>query len=288
MGARGVAFVGLFVLLAVPGEVLEAQERPSTWQRRGAPTEAPVTVFHSPQSANLPTGEMLRGGEWLFEISHRFLPTVSDGADALWGFDGPVYNRLGLAFAPSDRVLIGLVRTNLNDNLDLSAKVRLAEGGRGSTPWMLGLVGGVAFNTDAPVGADDTEMQGYGQAILNVLLGEKLAIGVVPSVLYNPTIQFESKETDLALGLNAQLYVSAGASFLAEWVFTPQHDAVGAELEHDGGTFGIELETGGHFFKVLLTNQVRMNPTQYLAGSPFGFEAGEWRVGFNVTRLLAF
>jgi hypothetical protein len=248
-----------------------------------------VTVFHSPQSANLPTAETLRGGEWLFEISHRFLPAVSAGADALWGFDGPVYNRLGLAYAPTDRLLLGVVRSNLDDNLDLNAKFRIAEGGRGATPWMLGVAGGVAFNTEAPVGADDNESQAYGQAIFNVLLGDRLAVGLVPSVLYNPTIRFVSHEVDFALGLNAQLYLSEQVSFLAEWVATPTHpDVDAAGLENDSGSFGIEFETGGHFFKVLLTNQVRMNPAQYLAGSSAPFEADQWRVGFNITRLLHF
>ena len=274
-------------VLAVPTGALAAQER--SWERSSAPAEVPVTVFHSPQSANLPTAETLRGGEWMFEVSHRFFPAVSAGADALWGFDGPVYNRLGLAYAPSDRLLVGLVRSNLDDNLDLSAKVRLAEGGRGGTPWMLGLVGGVAFNTEAPFGADENEAQAYGQAILNVLLGDRLAVGVVPSMLYNPTIAFVPHEVDFALGLNAQLYLSAHMSFLAEWVVSPTHpDVDPAELENDSGSFGIELETGGHFFKVLLTNQVRMNPTQYLAGALDAFEPDEWRVGFNITRLLSF
>lgn len=279
----------VMIALALIASSANAQERASRWERRSEPTEPPVTVFHSPQSANLPTAETLRRGEWLFEISHRFLPAVSDGADALWGFDGPVYNRLGLAYAPSDRVLVGIVRSNLNDNLGLSAKVRLAEGGRGSAPWMLAVVGGVAWNTEAPVGADDNEVQAYGQAIVNVLLGDRFALGVVPAVLYNPTIRSTPREVDFALGINGQFYASQHLSFLAEWVVTPRHpDVDAAELENDGGSFGIELETGGHFFKVLLTNQVRMNPTQYLAGSQVAFEVGEWRVGFNITRLLHF
>ena len=45
-------------------------------------------IFHSVQSANLPTAETLAEDTWLFEISHRFLPPVSDGASALWGLDG--------------------------------------------------------------------------------------------------------------------------------------------------------------------------------------------------------
>ena len=68
------------------------------------PALAGQRVFHSTQSANLPTTETLRGGNWLFEISHRFSPRISEGVGALWGLDGPVYNRLGLSFAPALRI----------------------------------------------------------------------------------------------------------------------------------------------------------------------------------------
>lgn len=265
----------------------EAQEA-TRWERRTGPTEAPVAVFHSPQAVNLPTAETLRGGEWLFEISHRFVPTVSDGADALWGFDGPVRNRLGLAYAPTDRLMVGLLRTNLDDNLELNAKLRLAEGEGGSLTWMVGAMGGVAWNTQEPVGADANEMQAYGQVMVNALLGETFAVGVVPTLLHNSVVRSASTATDISLGLHAQLYLSSQASLLAEWIVTPEHDIGPAEQEHDGASFGIELETGGHFFKIILSNQVRMNPTQFLAGAAVPFEADEWRVGFNITRLLAF
>ena len=59
-------------------------------------------------------------------------------------------------------------------------------------------------------------------------------------------------------------------------------------LEHDAVTFGFELETGGHFFKLLLTNSTRMNPAQFLGGTPNEFKPKEWRLGFNITRLARF
>ena len=57
--------------------------------------------------------------------------------DALWGLDGPVNNRLGLAYAFHDRGMVTLQRANLNDNLDLNVKVRVFEAGQESTPVML-------------------------------------------------------------------------------------------------------------------------------------------------------
>jgi hypothetical protein len=50
--------------------------------------------------------------------------------------------------------------------------------------------------------------------------------------------------------------------------------------------FGIELETGGHFFKLFVTNNVNINTAQYLAGADKKFGKESIRLGFLITRLL--
>lgn len=241
-------------------------------------------VFHSPQAANLPTTVTLPRGDMLFEISHRFQPPVSNGAEDLWGFDGPVNNRLGLSFAATERLMLGALRSNRDDNLELNAKLRLLEGGSATLPVSVGVMGGVAWNTQEVFGAQDNETQLYAQLMLNVLLGEQFAVGVVPTYLRNPRILDAVSENAFVLGVHGQVYVSDALSFLGEWIFSE----VRAGLEHDSGTIGVEIETRGHFFKLVLTNQVRMNPTQFLGGTPFAFSADELRVGFNITRRLSF
>lgn len=268
-----------------------AQEPPVRWQRRGGPTEAPITVFHSTQSANLPTAETLRRGELLFEISHRFQPPMSDGAKALWGLDGPVTNRLGLAFAVTDRVMLGVLRSNLQDNVELDGKVRLWEGGRASVPVMVGAMGGVAFNTQIPedAGYDGNETQAYAQLIVNALVAGRLALGAVPTWLHNPRIADSTADDAFVLGLNGQLYLSSMASVFGEWVASgarPDYTDDTLTLD-DAVTLGLELETGGHFFKLLVTNSTRLDPTQMLPGTRYSFTPHQWRFGFNITRLLS-
>ncbi|HUF74989.1 MAG TPA: DUF5777 family beta-barrel protein [Longimicrobiales bacterium] len=244
-------------------------------------------VFHSTQSANLPTAVVLPQGSWLFEISHRFTPPVSNGAESLWGLDGPVYNRLGLSYAASDRVTLGVQRTNFQDNLELNAKVGLwSAGADAGMPLEVAAMGGVAWNTQVTEvqGAEDNEMQAYAQLVLNALLGERVAVGVVPTYLYNPRILDVGEESAVALGLMGQLYATSSISLLIEWLVSEER----AGQENDAATFGVEIETRGHFFKLLLTNQVRLNPTQFLGGTPTPFEPDEWRFGFNIQRLLPF
>lgn len=242
-------------------------------------------VFHSTQSANLPTAETLRAGNWMFEISHRFQP-ISTGSTGLWGLDGPINNRLGLSFAPTDRVVLGVLRTNAEDNLELNAKGTFFQAGSESVLLKVGAMGGVAWNTGAIVteGAEDNEAQYYGQLIANVLLGERVAVGVVPTYLRNPRIRDVSAENSFVLGLHAQTWLSRSISVIGEWIISEQR----VDMETDSGTLGFEIETRGHFFKLVVTNQGRMNPTQVLGGTPNSFSGDDVRLGFNITRLLPF
>jgi len=268
-----------------------AQEPTVRWQRRG-PAQTPVTVFHSTQSANLPTAETLRRGEMLIEISHRFQPAISEGADAFWGIDGPATNRLGIAYAPLDRLMVGILRSNLLDNLELNAKARVFEAGASSVvPIMVGVMGGVAFNTDVPAspGYDDDESQAYAQVILNVLLGHRLAVGVVPTYLHNPRIADATPDDAFVLGANGTLYLSPEVGLFGEWMGSearPDFDDPAATLG-DVATAGLQLEVGGHFFKLLVTNSTRLNPTQVLPGTRYSLGPSQWRFGFNLTRLMA-
>ena len=248
-----------------------------------APGASAQQVFRSTQSANLPTAETLDAGWWLFEISHRFFPAVADGSGDLWGFDGPVFNRLGLAAAVTDRVMIGVQRSNRDDNLELNARARLWSSESEDRAFAIGVMGGVARNTEEPALADENEAQAYGQAMLNARFGS-VALGLVPTVLSNPSIEDPTSETIFVLGGHGAIELNRSFSLFAEWVKAARRPG----QEFDSGSFGMEIATRGHVFKVLLTNQIRANPTQYLAGTPIEFEPGEWRVGFNIQRRLRF
>lgn len=243
-------------------------------------------IFRSTQSPNLQTTSGLKAGSWQFEISHRFVPAISTGVDALWGVDGPVFNRFGLGYMPVDGVVLGVQRTNFEDNLELNAKARLLRLDLGTVPIEVAALAGVAWNTD-PIpspGTGDNESQLYAQAIIDARVTERVALGVVPTVIRNPRIQDFDKFNAVAIGVHGQVYVTDAMSLLGEWIFSEEI----AERGHDSGTFGIELETRGHFFKLLVTNQPLMNPTQYLGGSANPFEADELRFGFNILRILPF
>jgi hypothetical protein len=244
------------------------------------------TTFRSHQSANLPTAAMLNGGSWLFEISHRF-GVLDSGSDLLWGIDGPVRNRLGLTYAPHERLMLTVQRSNYLGNLELVAKFR-GFAIDGEVPIEVGAQGAVAWNTQVDESSTNlaaNETQAYVQVIANALLADRVALGVVPTFLRNPRILDDEPETSFVLGINGQIYFNPTWSFLGEWVVSEERPG----LEYDSGTFGFEIRTRGHFFKLLVTNQHSLNGTQVLGGSPADFwDTDSWRFGFNITRLLPF
>ncbi len=274
---------GLTIGMLLAASTLAAQEEGSTWQRK-APSPDEVPLFHSESSLHLPTAQTLGEGEIGFEILHRFLPPISSGSNGLWGFDGPVNIRFGLTYAPTDRLMLSLGRSNRLDNYDLQAKARVYEAGGHDFAFSVALVGGLAWNTEVP-GRDDGDAlnwQYYGEVVLNALFSERFGIGVVPAYLNNPVVEDLGRDDALSLGLYAHYYANAVLGLIAEYNISDFR----AELPYDSFALGFHLETGGHFFKILVTNTTSLNPSQYLAGSTNEITSDELRLGFNVTRVF--
>ncbi|MBI5868802.1 MAG: hypothetical protein HZB43_11045 [candidate division Zixibacteria bacterium] len=263
-----------------------AQDTGTGWKRASPPTQPPLRLFHSTQAISLPTAETPGKNVLQFEISHRFYPRFSDGFDYLYGLDGPALMRLGLGYAPTDRLVITLARSNFGGNVDLQGKYELLRLRSTPLPFKIAVQAGGAWNTQKRsdrTRGDSRNFQYYVQGIVNTMIGKSIALGVVPSYLHNSSVNTEKKENLFAVGLHGQVYLNHVLSVIAEW--TPQ--VSGTEvMRHRPASFGLELETGGHFFKLVATNSVYLNPSQYLAGTENVFGARELRFGFLITRLL--
>jgi hypothetical protein len=280
MRTRAVLLAGLTCVLASP---LSAQDRPAGWERRTPGATPPLQVFHSTQAIALPTAETLQGGDVLFEISHRFVPPVSSGSEGFFGFDGPVQMRLALGYAPSSKLLLTLGRSNLDDNLDLTARLRVLEI-RGPLPTAVALQAGGAWNTETPgrESGDSRNFQYFGQVIINTAFGETFALGVVPSYVHNGNIYSAGVQDAFSLGIYGHLFLSDLFAFIAETNLSDAQD----DFPHDVLSVGIQFETGGHFFKIIATNSTRLNMAQFLPGTENDISLDEMRLGFVVTRVF--
>ncbi len=269
----------VLLLLVLNIGISQAQVR---WKKKKIEKTGEVLLFHSTQVVNLPTTEVLNKGEFQFEISHRFLPPL-DADKAFLGLDGPAYMRLALGYVPLKNLAVTLGRSNNQDNYDLRIKYKFLQLAGTTLPLTAAVRLGGAWNTEVidRDANDSKNFQYYGQLVVNTLLYKKLGLGVVPSYLYNSHIYCEKSQYSFTLGSYLQFYLSPMLSLLVE----TNNTISGWRNQYDSYAFGIELETGGHFFKIFLTNAAALNPSQFLAGADL---KNQWRLGFNITRVLAF
>ncbi len=268
----------LVVLITIP---LMAQV---SWQRDKPEETVPLELFHSTYAVNLPTAETIGQNELEIEISHRFIPTIKSGSKDFWGFDGPVTNRLAIGYGITDKTQLTFGRSNENDNYDLWLKQQVYSLKNETFPLLVSLLAGGAWNADHPTigGSDSKAFQFYAQAIFNTMYKEKLAFGVVPSYLYNAHPECPDYQYSFTIGTYLQFYINDRFSLI--WEYNPT--VTGWRSYHNPMSFGLEIETGGHFFKVFLTNSADLNYSQFLAGADKSFDNGDVRFGFMITRLL--
>ena len=277
------------LLLTLPQNILGQDDHPA-WKRTETPKEFDLHLFRSTQSINLPTAETLEKGNVQFEISHRFIPTIKNGVKDFWGFDGPVNMRIALSYAPTNHTMIALGRSNLDDNIDLWVKQSFLQIRNDVLPILIAARIGSAWNSQPsrPVAGranfSAKNFQYYGQLIINTMYDKRLAVGLVPSYLYNSYIFTDNTQYSFTLGSYVTYYVSQLLGLTFEWNAT----VTGFRVITNPVAFGIELNTGGHFFKIVLTNSEELNPSQFLAGTRNAFNSGEWHIGFNITRLFSF
>jgi hypothetical protein len=285
------AFLFCFLLAGLS----HAQDKSRHWQRRMEATRPDLHLFHSTRVINLPTAETHQQGDFEFEVSHRFIPPFSDGFQELYGLDGPVTMRISLGYALTDDLLLTLGRSNLDDNVDLWAKYRLIKIDYNNFPVLVALRAGAAWNTINTVAVNrdgflverdkdhERNFQQYLQLIVNFMPDQAFAFGAVPSVIFNRDIRTPERKDAFVLGTYAQYYFLRLWSVQVEW--TTDFDETNKYLSSFAA--GLELETGGHFFKLFATNQTSINPAQYLGGAADSFEKiVNWRLGFLITRLL--
>ncbi|HEX2867405.1 MAG TPA: DUF5777 family beta-barrel protein [Ignavibacteriales bacterium] len=276
----------IFLSVLLLSACLMAQEGKIEWKRTAAAPPQNIHLFPSTQAFSLPTAEMLQRGNLQFEISHRFYPFIKTGYKTFYGLDGPVNMRLALGYAIWDNFTVTLGRSNFNGNVDLRAKYKFLQVPGAFLPVVSAFRLGGAWNTETGErsSTDKRNFQFYGQLIVNTFYRKTLGLGLVPSYLYNSNIFTPETEHSFTMGTYIAGYITHSLGLIFEWNPTIS----GYRLKANPVAFGIEINTGGHFFKILLTNSTLMNPSQYLAGAPDAVKDNSWRLGFNITRLFGF
>jgi len=255
----------------------------------GAPSSGEKGGFEKPPFwgatlVNMPTTALTDKGDFLFRISHRYIPSIKSGYDSFYGLDGPSFIFLSIGYGLSSKMALTIGRSRMDQEVELGLDWLLFEqGGNSGVPFSAVLHTGGGLLTQGRTGHDLFDSHNFRlnvQLSLSRQISERLSLLLVPSLCSNANSWASDRKGVLALGLGGRFMLFGDVSLIGEWIPVLS----GYKSEDTGWGLGIEKKAGGHVFQFFVLNSVGLTPGQYLPGGDLPLEKQWFRLGFNIYR----
>lgn len=265
---------------------IQTSDRPETSairdQRKSRFSKPP---FWGTRLMNLPTDMSIGKKDFLFRISHRFIPAVTQGYDSFYGLDGPASIYFSFGYGINDTLSLTLGRSNSLKELELSLKWIFLEREKLSIPLSAFFYLGGGLTTlkqedRSTFSAENIRL--IAQLGLTYQVSDAFAILCVPSYASNTNYEKPNTEDTFALGLGGRFALVDDISLMAEWVPVLS----GYKMNSSGWGLGLEWKIGGHVFQVFALNSFGLPTAQYLPGGDLRLNETDFRIGFSIFRLF--
>ena len=222
-----------------------------------------------------------------FIISHRF-GTIDGGSYELWGLDNATI-RIGLEYAITDRLYIGVGRSSFEKTYDGFIKyklVRQASGPGGlplSVTWFSS--GSIRTIRQPEISPSFQEkLASTNQLLIASKLSPEVSVQVMPTWVHKNLIQEDDQNNDaFALGVGGRVKLSQRVALVVEYYY--QFQKINNN-SFDPIAIGFDIETGGHVFQLQFTNATSMVPKGFVTETDNDFFDGEIHFGFNISRTF--
>ena len=246
---------------------------------------------------NTPTAEVLRSRIWYLRISHRFEPSVEEGYQSLYGFDGPAVMMLSFGAAVTGNLLMSLGRTNGGDALEWSTRYHFGSMEKGGVPLSFAFQTVLGWETEENTGRDrysaDAVSYTFQMPVTGHLTGNSVIV-LAPGILLNPNTRVSDEDPLVTIGLAGKLELGSGYALIGDWTpivsgFASLRTTYGfydTYRRYDSWTLGLEKTTVSHIFQLFATNAEGIAAAQSLNGGDLRLQDGEMRFGFEIYRLF--
>lgn len=289
-------FLILGIYLLISGTVF-SQDLDSLMNAESTPAGKTVSAtFKSTRIINGHSIEQMKDRQLEFRISHRF-GTLNEGAYGLFGLDQSVIH-FSLEYGLNNWLMAGIGRGSVNKTYDAFAKVRLLRqsAGDNSMPVHLSYFSSVELITlefpERPEGTSNyfsSRLAYVQQLLIARKINENLSVQLTPTFIHRNLVKTELDQNDVfALGAGGRYKLSKRLSVNGEYFYTYQPNA-----EHlDPRTYnvlsvGVDIETGGHVFQLMLTNTQGMREGTFIPATLGSWGKGDIHLGFNISRVFA-
>ena len=296
MKKRLVIFTGL--CLALFSGNVKSQDLDALLDAESKPTvDYATATFKSTRIINGHSIEQMKQKQLEFRISHRF-GTLNNGAYGLWGLDQSTIH-FSLEYGVKDWLMLGAGRGSFNKTYDAFAKFRILRQSSGASfmPIHLSYFTSVELNTlkfpERPEGTSNyfsSRLAYVSQLLIARKFTENLSAQLTPTYIHRNLVKTELDQNDIfALGAGARYKLTKRLSLNAEYYYTYNPNAKFLETRYyNACSLGVDIETGGHVFQIMLTNSLGMREASFIPQTTGNWGDGDIHLGFNISRVFAF
>ncbi|HEY3402583.1 MAG TPA: DUF5777 family beta-barrel protein, partial [Ohtaekwangia sp.] len=229
---------------------------------------------------------------------------INGGLYEMYGLD-EAYVRLGLDYGITDRLSVSIGRNSVDKTVDGFLKYRLLRQSSGDKnfPFSVTALGGLAYklepkhNSDVSPEFESIDRLSYtGQLLIARKITTALSLQIMPTIIHkNAVDQTVEENNQFAVGIGGRLKVTKSVALTTEYYhnfnkgeyYAADNDGNAVKLPYYNSIgFGIDIETGGHVFQLLMTNGYGLTERAFITETKEDFFDGDIHFGFNVTRTF--
>jgi hypothetical protein len=233
--------------------------------------------------------ENRKGKELEFIIAHRF-GRINTGFEELFGLDQSNI-RFSFEYGLTDNLTAGLGRSSFEKTYDGYLKYSLLKQRTGTNafPFAVSLFGSIAAKSQKAVAGNErtfAESLFYvGQVLIAKKVNSSFSIQLTPTYVHRNLTAIDEDPHDIfALGFGTRVKVSKRVSLNAEYY--QQFDKLQSINSRNSLAFGVDIETGGHVFQIILSNAITMVEKSFITETTGNFFGGDIHLGFNLSRTF--
>lgn len=285
-----------FLFLLISGNVY-SQDLDALLNAETKPTvDYATATFKASRIINGHSIEQMKKNQLDFRISHRF-GTLNSGAYGLWGLDQSVIH-FSLEYGLTNWLMVGAGRGSMNKTYDSFAKFRLLRQSSG-VKWMpvsLSYFTSIELNTlkfpTRPEGASNyfsSRIAYIHQLLIARKFNERLSFQLSPTFIHRNLVKSELDQNDIySMGASARYKLSKRLAVNAEYYYTYNPNAKFLETRYyNSASVGLDIETGGHVFQIMLTNSQGMREGSFIPQTTDNWLDKGIHLGFNISRVFA-
>lgn len=258
-------------------------------------TEYTSATFKSSRIVTGHSVENQKEGQLEFRISHRF-GRVNSGFNEWFGLDKS-FIFYSFEYGVTDWLELGLGRTNIEKTFNGFTKVRLLSQSKGekNMPLTLSYAGAVNIKSGP---YEYPERENYfssrltyvNQLLIARKFTEAFSLQITPTHIHRNLVPSALDNNDLlAIGIGGRYKLSKRMSVNAEYFYVARPSSnPGNEDFVNPLSIGLDIETGGHVFQIMLTNSNGMIDKHYIADNSGDWLHGDIHLGFNISRAFSF